>query len=146
MIVAPQFEFSLLPIEFQQPRTKINCLLDLSLSLANIDKNKFDNLKTLGETIRQSREEKKLLLRELAAAIHVDTAMVSKFEKGERNPTRDQIISLSKALDIDEKVLLVIYFSDKIAAFLKGEQVGHAALKMAEKKITETSKQKNQGL
>lgn len=103
-------------------------------------------MKTLGETIRQSREEKKWLLRELAAAIQVDTAMVSKFEKGERNPTRDQIISLSKALNIDERELLVIYFSDKIAAFLKGEEVAQEALKMAEKKITVTNQHKNWGI
>jgi transcriptional regulator with XRE-family HTH domain len=111
--------------------------------LAKFDKKKFDNLKTLGETIKKLRETKKLLLRELAASINVDTAMVSKFEKGERKPTRDQIINLSKALEIDEKKLLVIYFSDKIASDLKGEEVAREALEVAKKKIALLQKKEN---
>ncbi len=99
-------------------------------------------MKTLGETIKELREAKKLLLRELAALINVDTAMVSKFEKGERKPTRDQIASLSKALEVDEKKLLVIFFSDKIAFDLKGEEVAKETLKIAEKKIAFMQKTK----
>jgi len=54
-------------------------------------------LKSLGERLRQLREKKGLLLRQVAAAIEVDTAMISKFEKGERKPTREQLSNLAKA-------------------------------------------------
>lgn len=100
-------------------------------------------MKTLGETIRKLRETKKLLLRELAASIRVDTAMVSKFEKGERKPTREQIVSLSKVLEVDERKLLIIYFSDKIALDLKGEEVAKEVLKIAKKKIALLQKIEN---
>ncbi len=99
-------------------------------------------MKTLGETLKELREAKKLLLREIAASINADTAMVSKFEKGERKPTRDQIINLAKILGIDEKKLLIIYLSDKIAFDLKDEEVAIETLKIAEKKVVFMQKQK----
>lgn len=103
--------------------------------MAKFDKKKYAKLKTLGETLRESREFKGLLLREVAASIHVDTAMISKFEKGERKPTRGQILGLAKTLEIDEKALLIIYLSDKVVSDLKGESLAQEALKIAEKKI-----------
>lgn len=103
--------------------------------MAYLDKNKRDKLKTLGQILKQARELESLLLRQVAAAINTDTAMISKFEKGERKPTRSQISMLAKALGIDEKELLISYLSDKVAAELAGEDVAKEALKVAEKKI-----------
>lgn len=110
--------------------------------MAKIDKNKIDKLKTLGEMLRESREAKGLLLREVAALINTDTAMISKFEKGERKPTRDQVVSLSKALEINETDLLIAYLSDKITSDLKDEEVAKDVLRIAEKKITLLQKSK----
>lgn len=112
------------------------------LLLAKFDKNKFDNLKKLAAILRESRESKGLLLRQVAASIHVDTAMISKFEKGERKPTRDQIIGLATVLEIDKKVLLVSYLSDKITFDLKDEELAQEVLKVAEKKIASIQKNK----
>ena len=92
-------------------------------------------MKALGQLLKEARENKGLLLREVAAAISADTAMISKFEKGERKPTRDQISSLAQALDIDEKEILVTYLSDKVASDLAYEDVAKEALRIAEKKI-----------
>ena len=111
--------------------------------MAKFDKNKFDKVKTLGETVKEYRNAKGLLLREIAAAINVDTAMISKFEKGERKPTREQIIALARVLEINEKELLIIYLSDKVAFDLKDEEVAKQALKIAEKKIALLQKTKN---
>jgi len=108
--------------------------------LAKFDKNKFDNLKKLSEILKQSRESKGLLLREVAASIYVDTAMISKFEKGERKPTREQIDGLAETLEIDRKTLLVIYLSDKVLSELKDEDVAQEVLKIAEKKIAHFQK------
>lgn len=85
--------------------------------------------------LREARGTKGLLLREVAAAIGADTAMISKFEKGERKPTRDQISLLAKALDIEEKEILVTYLSDKVVSDLVNEDVAKEALRVAEKKI-----------
>ena len=95
------------------------------------------DLKTLGELLKEAREAKSLLLRQVAAAINADTAMISKFEKGERRPSREQIAELAKVLGKDEKELLVSLLSDKVALDLVNEDVAKEALKVAEKKIQE---------
>jgi transcriptional regulator with XRE-family HTH domain len=92
-------------------------------------------LKTLGQILKDSREFKGLLLREVAAAINADTAMISKFEKGERKPTRDQLFLLSKLLGITEREILVAYLSDKIASDLVNESFANEVLKAAKIKI-----------
>ena len=55
----------------------------------------------LSELLKSKRETKNLLLREVASMIDVDTALISKIEKGDRKPTREQIDKLSFALDIE---------------------------------------------
>ncbi len=92
-------------------------------------------MQTLGELLKELRESKELLLRQVAAAIEVDTAMISKFEKGERKPTREQLIKLAKTFKIDEKKLLLNFLSDKVAFDLKDEDFAKEALKIAGKKI-----------
>lgn len=92
-------------------------------------------MKSLGQLLKEARDVKGLLLREVAAAINADTAMISKFEKGERKPTRDQISLLAKALEIDEREILVTYLSDKIVSDLANEDVAKEALRAAERKI-----------
>jgi len=92
-------------------------------------------LKTLGELLRELREQKGLLLRQVAAAIEADTAMISKFEKGERKPTREQLNGLAKVLDANVAELTILYLSERVANDLKDESYAKEALKQAEKKI-----------
>lgn len=92
-------------------------------------------MKLLGQLLKEARDTKGLLLREVAAAINADTAMISKFEKGERKPTRGQISLLAKFLDIEERIILVSYLSDKVVSDLANETVAKEALREAEKKI-----------
>ena len=92
-------------------------------------------MKPVEQLLKEGRESKGLLLREVAAAINADTALISKFEKGERKPTRDQITLLAKVLVLDEKELIIAYLSDKIAADLFHEDLAKDVLKVAEKKI-----------
>jgi transcriptional regulator with XRE-family HTH domain len=55
----------------------------------------------LSELLKSKRETKNLLLSEVASMIDVDTALISKIEKGDRKPTREQIEKLAVALDIE---------------------------------------------
>ena len=105
------------------------------LYLTKFDKTNCATLKKLGELLKETREAKGLLMRQVAAAINADTAMISKFEKGERKPSRDQITELAKVLEKDEKELLVCYFSDKVASDLQNEDVAEEVLKVAKKKL-----------
>jgi transcriptional regulator with XRE-family HTH domain len=85
--------------------------------------------------LKNGRKAKGLLLREVAAAINTDTAMVSKFEKGERKPTRQQISALAKVLGLNEKKLLVAYLTDKIVADLQDDDLAKEVLKAVKARL-----------
>lgn len=89
----------------------------------------------LSELIKSKRESKGLLLREVAYKVDVDTALISKIEKGDRKPTREQIEKLALALDIDYNKLLTLWLSEKIYEDVQGEQVALDAIKLALKRI-----------
>jgi transcriptional regulator with XRE-family HTH domain len=95
----------------------------------------FQTLKTIGELIREAREKKGLLLRQVASYLEIDQALLSKIERGERKATRENIIKLASFLGLNEKELLVQFLSEKIAYDLQDEDVAKEALKVAEKKV-----------
>lgn len=72
-------------------------------------------MKTFANKLKSLRLKKELLLRQVAAAIDVDTSMVSKFESGERFPTREQIEKLATFFKVPEEDFLVEAFSDKLS-------------------------------
>ncbi|KIX20726.1 XRE family transcriptional regulator [Flavobacterium sp. 316] len=90
----------------------------------------------LSELLKTKRETKNLLLREVASMINVDTALISKIEKGDRKPTREQVEKLAIALDIDYPKLLKLWLSEKVYDDVKGEELGITAVKLALKRLT----------
>ncbi|MBP7506553.1 MAG: helix-turn-helix transcriptional regulator [Prolixibacteraceae bacterium] len=92
-------------------------------------------LKTTGEIIREKREKRGMLLRHVSAQLDIDTAILSKIERGERKATRDQIIKLAEILEINKESLIVQYLSEKILYEIQDEDLGIQALKVAEKTI-----------
>ncbi|MDO9153586.1 MAG: helix-turn-helix transcriptional regulator [Paludibacter sp.] len=90
---------------------------------------------TTGELIREKREMKGFLLREVSTQIGIDTAILSKIERGERKATREQIIKLADILEIDKGLILTQYLSEKILYEIQNEDFGMEALKVAEKII-----------
>ena len=74
------------------------------------------------DKIRSLREEKKLLQRELAAALSVDTPMYSRIERGERPIKKEQIKILADILCTDESELLKLWLADQVSALLNGEE------------------------
>ena len=100
-----------------------------------LDKSNLWYLKNFGETIREIRESKNLLLRQVAAAIETDTALISKLERGERKASREQVSKLAKFLAVSEDSLLVVWLSDKVLEILVEEPLAHQVLKQTEKRI-----------
>lgn len=96
---------------------------------------KFFKLKTTGKIIRKKRKKNGLLLRQLSAKLDIDTAILSKIERGERKATREQLLKLADILKLDKESLLIHYLSEKILYEIKDEELGMQALKVAEKKI-----------
>lgn len=99
--------------------------------------------KTIGELIREAREKKGLLLRQLAAFLEMDQAILSKIERGERKATREQILKAAPFLGLNKKNLLIQYLSENIAYDLYEEDVANQALKIAEKKVEYFKKKEN---
>jgi transcriptional regulator with XRE-family HTH domain len=88
-----------------------------------------------GDIIRKRREEKGMLLRQLAALIDMDTAILSKVERGVRRARREQVEKIAKALDLNENELMVEYLSENIAYEILDEVSAMDVLKVAEDKV-----------
>jgi transcriptional regulator with XRE-family HTH domain len=71
--------------------------------------------------IKQLREEKNLLQRQLASALEIDTPMYSKIERGDRPAKREQVVIIAKFLTTDENELLTLWLADKVMEVLEGE-------------------------
>ncbi len=91
---------------------------------------------SLGETIRKLREDKELPLRTVAAFLDIDQAILSKVERGQRKPTREQVVKLAGYFKVKENDLLVAWLSDKLVYELEDEEVALKALQLAEEKVT----------
>ena len=92
-------------------------------------------MSTLGEILRQLRDNKQLLLREVAAELKMDTALLSKFERNDRKPNKAQIMAFARFYEVSPNELLVAWLSDKIALDIQNEDFAKQALKEAEKKV-----------
>jgi transcriptional regulator with XRE-family HTH domain len=91
-------------------------------------------LQTIGEIIRSKREELGFLLRQVAAKIDIDQAILSKIERNERKPTKNQILKLADCLEIEKDYLLIQFMSEKIAYELLNEACANLVLEAAEQK------------
>lgn len=90
---------------------------------------------SLGATLRKLREDKQLPLRTVAAFLNIDQAILSKVERGQRKPTREQVVKLAGYFKVKENDLLVAWLSDKLIYEVKDEEMALKALQMAEEKI-----------
>lgn len=95
----------------------------------------INEMKTIGEVIRELRTSKKLLIREVAAELQIDSSLLSRIERGDKRPTREQVIQLAGILQADEKELMITYLSDRVVYELRGEKLAREAMQAAEKKI-----------
>jgi transcriptional regulator with XRE-family HTH domain len=85
----------------------------------------------IGGKIRELRESKGILLRQLAAQLDMDTALLSKMERGDRSFRKEDILSLSEIFNQPEKVLLTIWLADKVMQTIHEEEFQIEALELA---------------
>lgn len=97
---------------------------------------------TIGSTLRKLREEKGLLLRQVAAATDLDSTMLSKIECEDRLPTKQQLEKLSKFYKADINEMTAAWLADRIVRDLMEEKMALRAMKMAEQKINSLKKSK----
>lgn len=92
-------------------------------------------METLGDILRVEREKRGLLLRHVGAELDVDQALISKYERGERIPTKEQVSRMAKFYKRDENDLMAAWLADKILNELKHEKMALRAVRMVEEKI-----------
>jgi transcriptional regulator with XRE-family HTH domain len=96
--------------------------------------------KKIGEILREYREAKGLLLREVASKMSMDQALLSKIERNERWATKEQILMFADLFGIKQDELLIAYLSDKIVSELEENNLALLILKAAEHKIKKNQK------
>ncbi len=92
-------------------------------------------MKSLGEKLRELRAARSLLLRQVAAHLEVDPSFLSKIERGDKKPTREQVIHMAKMYKASEKELMVSYLSERVFYQVEDEELAIEALKVAEEMI-----------
>lgn len=89
----------------------------------------------LGKRIKELREERHLLQRQLAASLEIDTPMYSKIERGERNAKREQVLKLEVLLQTDKNELLTLWLAGQVYEIIKGEELAKATIDFVSNKI-----------
>lgn len=89
---------------------------------------------TIGEKLRQLREQNEMPLRKVAALLDIDVAILSKMERGERKITKEVVLKLADIYNYNANELLVSFLSDKILYEIQDEDLGIEALKVAEER------------
>ena len=91
--------------------------------------------KSFGEHLRYLREQAGLTLKFVSEQFSIDTSLLAKIERNERQPTKEQIKQVAKYFKLDEKDLLKEYLSDQFAYRMIEEEADLDTLKVAEKKV-----------
>jgi predicted nucleotidyltransferase len=97
---------------------------------------------SFGETIRKLRQEKKLPLRTVAAALEIDQAILSKLERGLRKSNRDFVLKLAAYFQVPKEDLLLAWLSDKVIYELENEEMALDVLQAAEDRVAYMAFQK----
>ena len=92
-----------------------------------------------GEKIRTLREEHHLYLRQVAPQLDMDTAQLSKIEKGLRQMKKEQIPLLAEILKTDKVELETLWLADQLMQLVKDEPTADEALKSVSKKLRKRS-------
>ncbi|WP_299577771.1 helix-turn-helix transcriptional regulator [uncultured Sunxiuqinia sp.] len=89
----------------------------------------------LGKRIKELREEKGLLQRQLAAELEIDSPMYSKIERGERRAKREQVIKLADLLETDKDELLTLWLVGQINEIVKDESTALKAIEIVKEHL-----------
>lgn len=91
----------------------------------------------IGAKLRDLRETKGLLLRQVAAVLEIDTATLSKMEREVKKLRKDHLQKLADLYEADVNELLAIWTADKILKVVNSEdnRISSDALKIAQEHI-----------
>lgn len=88
-----------------------------------------------GSKIRTLRVGLNLYLRQVAPLLEMDTAQLSKIEKGLRQLRREQVPLLASILKADQNELITLWLADQLYDIVRDEKLGAKAIQVIEAKI-----------
>lgn len=91
--------------------------------------------KSFGEHIRNLRGEAGLTLKSVSDQIGIDTSLLAKIERNERQPTKQIINQLADLFKVNVRELQNDVLSDQIAYRIIDEEADLSILKAAEEKV-----------
>ena len=95
----------------------------------------------LGNKIRSLRDEQRILQRQVAAYLEIDTPMFSKIERGDRRAKRSQVIQMATYFKVDEKEMLTLWLADKVLDALEDEdELKLTAIETAKSKLMDVNR------
>ncbi len=98
--------------------------------------------KSFGEHLRHLREETGLTLKFLSEQISIDTSLLAKIERNERQATKEQIKLVAKFFNYNVQLLIEENLSDQLAYKIIESDADINILKVAEEKIKYLKKKK----
>jgi transcriptional regulator with XRE-family HTH domain len=72
-----------------------------------------------------------MLLRQLAPLLDMDTAQLSKIERGEKTAKREHVLALAQLYSIDPDKLIALWLADQVAHLVESEPQAEQAIKIA---------------
>ena len=85
--------------------------------------------------IKKLREEKKLLQRQLATVLDIDTPSYSKIERGDKKAKREHLPILATYFNIEEQELLVLWLADAVYAIIDKEECSEEVIEVVKNQI-----------
>ena len=95
---------------------------------------------TFGEKLRELRESKNLMQRQLGALIEVDGAFISKIENNDKPIKRQHLKTLSEYFNIELAELETLWLADKIQHVIENEENAASAVKLVQNRLKEKTK------
>lgn len=95
----------------------------------------MENRQPLGDKLRDLRQARHEPLRVVAAAIEVDSSLLSKIEHGDRLPTEQQLQRLARYFAVPLEELAAYAIAEKIVTSYTSNRTTLQALKIAEARI-----------
>lgn len=92
-------------------------------------------METFGEYIRRLRINAGLPIRKIAAQLDIDSSLLGRIERNERNANKEIIIGIAKIFKQDSQDLMKRFISDQIAYKILHEDADIEVLKVAEQKV-----------
>lgn len=95
---------------------------------------------TLGEKLRQLREAKNLMQRQIGALIEVDGAFISKIENNDKPINRQHLKKLSNYFNVKLEELETLWLADKIDNIIEDEETAELAIKEVQYRLKKRRK------